>query len=45
MVGLLLENGAKTNVVNGVNKTAVQLGSFVGKNCVLGAHVCIYTRS
>ena len=30
MVGLLLENGAKTNVVNGVNKTAVQLGSFVG---------------
>jgi hypothetical protein len=35
VVGLLLENGAKTNVVNGVNKTAVQLGSFVGQHeCV-----------
>ena len=31
VVELLLENGARTDVVNGVNKTAVKLGSFVGE--------------
>ena len=27
---LLLENGARIDVVNGVSKTAAQLGSFAG---------------
>ena len=30
VVELLLERGARTSMVNGVNKTAAQLGAFVG---------------
>ena len=30
MVELLLERGSRTSMVNGVNKTAAQLGAFVG---------------
>jgi hypothetical protein len=32
VVELLLERGARTSMVNGVNKTAAQLGAFVGQH-------------